>query len=104
MDYPRRVDGLAFAVEKVEYYSTDEEGKNDERGKPEGVPTDHHCDMIECKTNCAENARVPGSNLSGQSDKTEAAKDKFLEEGIAHRNIESDKYKIILCYADLVKR
>ena len=59
MDYPRGVDGLAFAVEQIENDSADEKREDDEGCKSEGVPSDHHCDMIQRKADRAEYTRPP---------------------------------------------
>ena len=57
MDYPRGVDGLAFAVKQIENDSADEKREDDEGCKSEGVPSDHHRDMIQRKADRAEDTR-----------------------------------------------
>ena len=103
MDYPRGIYRSAFAVEEVKDDSADKEREDYECGKPYRIPADHHCDMIERKTDRAEDARQFFAYLIGEPNKSKTSEDEFLEEGVAYRNIESDKDEIVLRYADFIE-
>ena len=78
MDYPRGVDGLAFAVKQIENDSADEKREDDEGCKSEGIPSDHHRNMIQRKADRAEDTRPVWAELFGKSDETESSEDEFF--------------------------
>ena len=103
MDYPRGIYRFALAVKDIKNNTTDKKGKNNQCGQAYRIPADHHCNMIQSKSDSAEDARPLFSYFVRKTDKSEAAKDEFLKAGVAHGDIESDKDKIILCNTNFIE-
>ena len=59
--------------------------------------------MIERKADRTEDARTFFAYLIGEPNKSKTSEDEFLEEGVAYRNIESDKDEVVLRYADFIE-